>query len=224
MLEPQQVPSGLFSIEGTFLGFLGKKPDKPRSIILEVEQEQLTIKLPKELRTCLQQHLQIGCRVRCIGSSQVDFEAGAIRLKAYQVFAIADFSKTESNSASTNLATVSPLSKVSAIPTQPQSGSQDAPRRTKRNTILVCRKSGCQKRGGRQMVVALEQALRQHQLHEHVEIKYTGCQKRCSKAPNLTIMPGKHHYDRLRAKDLSTIVTEHFCTSKLSSDSNYADL
>lgn len=224
MLEPQQVPPGLFNIEGTFLGFSGKKPHKPKSIVLEVEQEQLTVKLPKELRTCLQRHLQIGCRVRCIGSSQVDFKAGAIKLQAYQVFAIADFSRTELSSVATDSATVSPLSKVSAIPTQSQSDPQDAPRRTKHKTILVCRKSGCQNRGGRQMAVALEQALRQHRLHEHVEIKYTGCQKRCSKAPNLTIMPGKHHYDRLRANDLSAIIAEHFCTPERNSDSNQADL
>ena len=62
---------------------------------------------------------------------------------------------------------------------------------------------------------ALEQVLQEHQLQEHVQIQYSGCQKRCSKAPSLMIMPGKHRYDRLTAKSLSAIVEEHFLAPEL---------
>lgn len=86
MSHAQQLPSWMFNLEGTFLGFLGKDPDKPKSLALEVEQEEMAIQLPQELRAPLKQHLKPGDRIRCIGRSQIDFASGVIQLKAYQLF------------------------------------------------------------------------------------------------------------------------------------------
>lgn len=48
-----------------------------------------------------------------------------------------------------------------------------------------------------------------HNLHRQVEIQYTGCQKRCSSAPNLTFMPGKYHYSKVNASSLPTLLDKH---------------
>ena len=196
------IPPRLFNLEGTLIGFVGSDPRQPKSIALEVEQEQLTVKLPKELRPRIQSYLQPGDRVRCIGNTQVDLKAGLIKLKAYQVFASQPQPQASNQRAQ---AAAHPN-----LPTPPTPTPTPTPEAAK---ILICHKSGCQKRGGRQLAVALEQALVTYRLQDQVEIQYTGCQKRCSKAPSLTVLPGKHRYDKLKTHNVTALIEEHFCTS-----------
>jgi (2Fe-2S) ferredoxin len=210
MLDRTQLPPRLFNLEGTFLGFIGGDPRKPKSIVLGVEDEQIAIKLPKELRPSITRSVKVGDRLRCIGSTQVDFKAGIIKLKAYQVFFLGSSEDGPAAPTSPALTAAVELSlcQQQAANAAPKSGSKAKPAQ-----ILVCHKSGCQKRGGRKMVAVLEQVLETYQLQDQVEIRYTGCQKRCSKAPNMTIMPGKHRYDNLNPKDLPALIEEHFSPS-----------
>ncbi|MEM1251217.1 MAG: (2Fe-2S) ferredoxin domain-containing protein [Cyanobacteria bacterium P01_H01_bin.21] len=205
MLNTQHLPPYMFSLEGNFLGYLGKSPTKIKALILEFEQEQLAIKLPKPLRMSLQAHnLQLGDQIRCIGRSQVDFKSGVIKLKAYHVVPLKPPSEDRFD--------------APTPPTPALVASEAAPAAVfagkKRAKILVCRKSGCQKRGGGRLISTLETLLQEYQLQDHVEIQYTGCQKRCSKAPTLTIMPGKHRYDRLASQNISHLIEQHFCPSE----------
>jgi (2Fe-2S) ferredoxin len=211
MLDSTQMPPRMFSLEGTFLGFLGGDAKKPKSLVLDIDQEHVAIKLPKELRSSISRSAAVGDRLRCIGCSQVDFKAGIIKLKAYQIF----FCPPPTGKPPRRRPVQPllggqnpcPVRQSAAVDTEP---AAETPKTAK---ILVCHKSGCQKRGGRKMVTALEQVLQEYQLQDQVEIRYTGCQKRCSKAPNLTVMPGKHRYDNLKPKDLAALVQEHFCPS-----------
>lgn len=205
MLSAKPIAPRMFNLEGIFLGFLGGESKKPKSIILEVDQEHIAIQLPKELRAHAKSSLTVGDRLCCLGKSQVDFKAGIIKLKAYQVFFLAP---TE-NTLASSIPAATPGSISWPLP-NPQSPC--ASPQAKAAKILVCRKSGCQKRGGRQMVAALEQVLRDYHLQDQVEICYTGCQKRCSKAPTLTVMPGKHHYESINPRNLAAVVEEHFCS------------
>ncbi|NJN20478.1 MAG: (2Fe-2S) ferredoxin domain-containing protein [Leptolyngbya sp. RL_3_1] len=196
-------PSDAFNVEGTLLGFLGGEPGKPKAIRLEVkptveptieptvEPTSVVIKLPKGLRPYLGQSLQVGDRLRCAGIRQME---GKFKLKAHQVLFGAA------------------LSTRSPSPVSPPNPSQEKPANAQKSgKILVCHKSGCQKRGGRKIIAALEELLLAHNLQDQVEIRYTGCQKRCSKAPTLTVMPGKQAYNRLTPPDLAALVEEHFC-------------
>ena len=179
MSHANPTPSWLFNLEGTFLKFMGKDLDKPKSIVVEVEQEQMAIQLPKALRTTVRGHLQPGDRVHCVGRSQIDFADGIIKLQAYQLFPLSPVNGKPV--ALPPAAAPLPLPAVQGVA---------AVLEKKPAKILICQKSGCQKRGGRQLVVALERVLRERQLQGQVKIQYTSCQKRCSKAPNLTIMRG----------------------------------
>lgn len=200
MLNAPHLPSRHFNLEGTLIGFLGGKASKPKSLILEVEQEELAIQLPKELRSHVQHYLRLGDRVACVGATEVDYKAGIIKLKAAQVFCL-------SRPTITTAPSVPP--EPGPCPTREQcsSSSETAPAK-----ILVCRKSGCQKRAGRAVITAVEQALQDYQLEGQVKIQYTGCQKRCSKSPSLTIMPGKHRYSSLKPQHVSALIAEHFCS------------
>jgi len=211
MLDPTQMPPRMFSLEGTFLGFLGGDLKKPKSLVLDVDQEYVAIKLPKELRASIPRSAVVGDRLRCIGCSQVDYKAGVIKLKAYQVFFLPPLNGQPA--APSLCATFAESAEALSCGHSGAADVAPAAKAPKNAKILVCHKSGCQKRGGRKMVTALEQVLQEYQLHDQVEIHYTGCQKRCSKAPNLTVMPGKHRYDNLKPKDLAALVQEHFCPS-----------
>lgn len=202
------MPACIFNLEGTFLGFSGEDPRKPKSIVLEVDQEQMAIKLPKEIRAYASTAFKVGDRLRCVGKSQVDFKAGVIKLKAYQVFALPPVNAPATAPLAAASSAIDSSRAAIAQPRDVQSASP-SPQRSK---ILICRKSGCQKRGGRQMVAALERILQAYQLQDQVEIRYTGCTKRCSKAPNLTIMPGKYCYEKINEKDLVALIEEHFCS------------
>lgn len=202
MCPPKPLPPGMFDLEGLFLGFSGQHPTRAKYILLAVEHEQMAIKVPKEMRYYLRAHLKMGDRIRCIGRSQVDFKSGVIKLNAYQLFPLASPCTDPCTDVEVG------ISGEAAVPV--------ASPRQRRAKILLCRKSGCQKRGGRQLAAALEQALRERQLQDRVDIEYTGCQKRCSEAPNFTIMPGKHRYDRVSLQSLNTLLDRHFTPAELS--------
>lgn len=207
MSTPHSTPPWVFNLEGTVLRFCGKDPDRPKSFLLEVEQEQIPIQLPKFLRPSLRQQVHIGDRVNCIGRSQIDWTTGVIKLKAYRLFSL----PSERQHAPHSVAAVATTLNTPVLHQSPH--PQDSPKSPslKGAKILLCKKSGCQKRGGHQLGAALTQILQAHQLQDQVEIQYSGCQKCCSKAPSLTIMPGKHRYERLTLQSLPAIIEEHFC-------------
>ncbi|MEL6334850.1 MAG: (2Fe-2S) ferredoxin domain-containing protein [Cyanobacteria bacterium J06626_26] len=208
MSPHKHLPPYMFVLEGIFLGYLSKKKNKVKALALDVDQEPLVIKLPKDLRASIQDYqFQPGDQIRCIGRSQVDFATGVIKLRAYQVLPLRPLEKISLTAPPD--APMSTMVDVSQMPAYATAAAEQKPTK-----ILICRKSGCQKRGGRRLISRLESILQEYQLHEQVEIQYTGCQKRCSKAPTLTIMPGKHRYDRLSLQSLPNVVEKHFCSSK----------
>jgi NADH:ubiquinone oxidoreductase subunit E len=79
----------------------------------------------------------------------------------------------------------------------------------KKATILMCQKSDCMKRGGRQLCQALIQQLSDRALDESVTIKATGCMKNCKGAPNI-IMPDKTRYSGVKAVQVSALLDKHF--------------
>ncbi len=182
-----------------------------------IRPETIAIKLPKKLRETAQQRLQPGDRIYCIGRSQIDPQTQTIKLNASHLFAVLPADSALSASGTTEAVRSEPLqltqTPASPIPLSPHLPAPPSRPHTsqKKAKILICRKSGCQKRGGRQLTARLEQVLRERQLQGEIEIQYVGCQKRCSQAPNLTIMPGKHRYDRLNLDSLPALVEEHFC-------------
>ena len=77
-------------------------------------------------------------------------------------------------------------------------------------SILVCQKSSCRKRGAENLCQAIKEGLQASSLFGEVEVQRSGCLKRCKKGPNLMIMPGGVHYDRVTPKQLPTLLQRHF--------------
>lgn len=189
-------PPWIFDLEGTFLGFHGDDPSSHR-IVLDIDCEQVSIALPEQLRSAMDEApRQPGDRVRCVGRTQLDLDTNTVDFEAYQLYFHAP--------------TAAPAApEVEAIVDVGAAEVSSKKKAKKPVKILLCRKSGCRKRGGKTLVEALEQALAERHLGDLVKIEFTGCQKRCSKAPALTIMPGKHRYDRMSAKDVPALLDKH---------------
>ena len=227
VVENKPLPPWMFNLEGTFLGYLSEEnAKKAKSIVIEVAQEQLAVELPKRLRASVhrsihQKSLKPGDRIRCVGRSQLNFSLGVVQLKAYCLFLESsdgeDAGKTVNDrqlirqAHTEDNATHRELTELGSTKTQKNTAlSVDKRKQAK---ILICHKSGCKKRGGRQLMGVLKQILESYELQKQVEIQYTGCQKRCSKAPALTIIPGNYLYDRLSPNSLPAIIEKHFCQS-----------
>lgn len=78
-----------------------------------------------------------------------------------------------------------------------------------KETILVCQKSDCMKRGGKAVCQALEAALSNRGLEDQVTIKGTGCMKKCKAGPNI-VMPDKTRYSRIPSTQVPAIMDKHF--------------
>ena len=173
-----------FSLEGRFLGYPLEDGHKNKRLQLATAEGECSIKLTKEARTGLDRVLVPGDWVRVSGTKKLDRATQIIKLKA-------DFIKP-----------IAPIATVEADkPTPVVRKSQE--------TILVCKKSSCMKRGGQAICQALETALSDRGLDDRVTIKGTGCMKNCSKGPNV-IMPGKARYCKLDAKEIPDLVDKHF--------------
>ncbi|MDZ7961691.1 MAG: (2Fe-2S) ferredoxin domain-containing protein [Aulosira sp. DedQUE10] len=75
--------------------------------------------------------------------------------------------------------------------------------------IMVCQKSGCIKRGGKGLVSELEKTLCDRGLLDKVTIEHTGCQKRCSSAPNCVVRIGKKQYKKVHPEAIASLLENH---------------
>lgn len=178
-----------FDVEGQLLGFVGDTPGKFKYLRLALESKEVLIKIPKELRRSVCLSLVPGDQIRVFGISKLDSHTGEIKLKAYGVSPTGNYPPEE-------------------MSTEEQS-SKDPVRNAPKARILVCQKSGCRKRGGTSLLLELEQALRSRNLLEQVTIEYTGCQKRCSSAPNYVLHLGNKQYTRIHPGAIASLLEEH---------------
>ncbi len=171
-----------FSIEGRFLGF-EVEDNKPKKLIIATSDGECTIKLAKTLRYNFQLRLIPGDWVQVSGEKQLDSKTCKLKLKADQIIP----------------------STVSQEPT-----SVVPPTDKGQATILVCQKSSCMKRGGKEACQAMQAALEIRGLSEQVSIKGTGCLKDCKAGPNIVMMPDKKRYTRVEAAQIPALIDKHF--------------
>lgn len=190
-----------FSIEGQFLGFVGDDVGKMKYLELalvhpqDVVQQQneaiasftigeVQIKVAKELRPYLNSSLVPGDQIQVSGVSKLKQSTGELKLKAYRITPVA-----------VRLDRTMPA--VAAFPSQ------------QKIKILLCQKSGCLKRGSKELRQALEAAVRDRHLQERVIIERTSCLKCCSLGPNLVFMPGKQRYSRIQPNAIIDLLEKH---------------
>ena len=81
--------------------------------------------------------------------------------------------------------------------------------------ILLCAGGGCLASGAAVVKAALQQALRQNNLHEKIIIGETGCLGPCARGPVCVIGRDKTFYQGLTAADAEEIVTSHLVDNQI---------
>ena len=174
-----------FCFEGRFLDFVIKDGYKLKGLVLWTSEGECYIKLAKHLRSAFDLRLPQGTWLQVVGTKQYNAKKDQVTLVAERVMA-----------ASADMGTVVEQNLAKTKPDKVQ-------------TILVCQKSDCMKRGGKALCEALESELINHGLENSVAIKGTGCMKNCKAGPNL-VMPDKTRYSKVKAEQVPALIDKHF--------------
>ncbi len=185
--DKERQPKLPFTLEGRFLGFEVTDGYKLKYLRLVTAAGEYMIKLSKESRASVRGVLTPGDWLQVIGEQKRSDETGELRYKALQIAVISAHSATPV--ANSNPAPVPTAAKVN---------------------ILVCQKSDCLKRGSSAICAALESALSDRNLQDHVHIKPTGCMKQCKAGPNLVVMPDKTRYSHVSPHQVGAVLDKHF--------------
>ena len=174
-----------FCFEGRFLDFVIKDGYKLKGLLLGSSEGECYIKLAKHLRSAFDLRLPKGTWLQVVGTKQYNAKKDQVTLVAERVMA-----------ASADMGKVAPQNPVTT-------------KLAKTQTILVCQKSDCMKRGGKALCQALESELRNSGLEDSVTIKGTSCMKNCKAGPNL-VMPDKTRYSKIQAEQVPALIDRHF--------------
>ena len=183
-----------FCLEGRFLEFVIKDGYKLKGLLLGTSEGDRYIKLAKHLRVAFDLRLPPGTWLQIVGEKQYDTKTGEVKLKAERIMAcLKEVERREEV--------------LPAIAEKPKENKKEKP--VKSNSILVCQKSSCMKRGGKKLCQAIAASISERGLEDQVAIKGTGCMKKCKAGPNL-IMPDKTRYTKIQAEQVSTVMDKHF--------------
>ena len=181
-----------FILEGWVDSIEYKHRDVAKRIHLMNAQGSYPLKLAKSLRPILPP-LKDRDLIRAIGIRTLDREKQTYKLKAEYIWLLGTKNPALARSAAAAAA-------AAAASSHPLPCGK----------ILVCQKSDCWKRGGKEACRLLEETLASQGLTDRVEVKKTGCLKHCKAGPNLIVLPGKTHYSRVRSGDIPQLVAQHF--------------
>jgi (2Fe-2S) ferredoxin len=176
-----------FVLEGQIIDWIFKDDSTPKRVRLATDRGEYILKLAKTLRREIPP-LRMKDWVQAVGTQTLDFKKGKRKLTVDRLIPRTRETVTH--------AEVSPCgAKLAAVG---------------QGKILVCQKSDCCKRGGKQVYEALEKALDDRGLGDRIQIQKTGCLKECKAGPNVVILPNKTRHSRIRPQDVPSLLDRHF--------------
>ena len=197
MGKSHYIQASQFSLEGRFVAFEGKKPDKPKFLTLLTADGEYDLKLAKYLRLPLLKGLMPGDWIQVEGMQSEDLKTGLFQFKAYQVRLLSPHPTGNQAEAALSLQTQ-------------DTSAKDKTAKPAVTKVLICQSSSCVKRGAKQVQKALEAELCDRGLCDQVVIKKTGCMDACKKGPHVVVMPGKARYQSIHPQEISTLISKHW--------------
>lgn len=186
-----------FQVVAQFVGVILKDGYRVKYVKVAIADREYWIKLPKELSQSFDQNLTIGSWLEIQGNQYLDRKKGILKLEALS-FNIA------------SAPNVSPNISLSQVPISSTSIAPIAKKKDKPACILICQKSDCWQRGGKEIYQRMEETLRDRGMCDRVQIQKTGCQKQCNQAPNLVIMPNKDKHSRVKPSQVEGLINRYF--------------
>jgi (2Fe-2S) ferredoxin len=201
-----------FCLEGRFLDFVIKDGYKLKGLLLTTSEGECYVKLAKHLRVAFDLRLPRGTWLQVVGTKKYDAKKEEITLKAERVMAgrsqveTITPNPTKMGRLALSEAEVWGDGEMGGVSSSPETSK---PKPAKKQTILMCQKSDCMKRGGKALCQVLEAELSDRGLQDTVNIKGTGCMKNCKAGPNL-VMPDKTRYTKVQPSQVGILVDKHF--------------
>ncbi|XLQ11937.1 MAG: (2Fe-2S) ferredoxin domain-containing protein [cyanobacterium endosymbiont of Epithemia adnata isolate EadnSB Bon19] len=183
-----------FRLECQFVGFVKKPNGRLKYLRSMLNSKELHIKLNQELRSSLAYSLVVGDWIQVIGIQKFKGNFTDFKLKAFQV-----------NRLSYSLECKDDLNPNYSVIFQNLSSSCP-----KKGKILLCDKSDCAKNGSEELYQELQKTICRLGLEDSVTIQKTSCQKRCKKAPNMILMPGKEKYSNPQPQSIVSLLRDHY--------------
>ena len=181
----------------TLVGKLSKiklKSGKIKYLKLIADDRKLWIKISKQVRNSLERQLHSGDILEIAGEKKQRIKTGKSKFKAYNVKLIAQPAPSKIAHLKQKQVSLAPI-----FDRQKKSPAK----------VLVCQKSNCWKRGGKEICQQLETAFGDRGLESLIQIKKTGCLKKCKKAPNLVMMPDKATYSKVKPQEIPNLIEKH---------------
>lgn len=177
-----------FTLSGRFLTYILSKGCNVKGIRIATSHGEQYIKLAKSLRPACAEILQPGTWIQVQGCQKVNTKTGKVKLKAKTI-----------------------------VPALPGSSSNNMVRpscqpitKTQKGKIRICQKSSCRKRGSKQVLTALNSALQSSGQDKDIQLQPMGCIGKCKAGPNLVVLPDKTRYTKVKPKNISNILQQHF--------------
>ncbi len=177
-----------FSATGELKDIEIKSDGRVKYLLLSTDKEDYWIKVNKDQPKNLGQQLQPGDQLKVDGMLKRKLKKDKVEYKAYAIKVLTP-------------------AEVPQIKT-PSAKSSKAKKPTAK--VLICKKSNCWNQGGKEAYKKLTEELETRGISEKIEIKTTGCLKKCKKAPNMVVMPDKKQYIKVKPQQISAIVDQHF--------------
>lgn len=191
-----------FNSEFNLVGELIKtstKKGKIKYLKLATEDGKYWVKITRQARENLNQDLPKGCQLQVAGKQKQHPKTGKLKFKAQTVKIISDPASQLETKIKTETVSLLPI-----FETEHKSKAK----------VLICQKSNCWKKGGKEVCEQLEKMLSDRGLDRVIPIKKTGCLKKCKQAPNLVMMPDKVRHTKVRPKQIPALVEKHLLAKK----------
>ncbi|MGK7952128.1 MAG: (2Fe-2S) ferredoxin domain-containing protein [Xenococcaceae cyanobacterium] len=186
-----------FKIKGELVNAIIKKDSQVKYLKLVADNPEKTpywIKVAKNIREDIVPIAYLGANIIVKGTKKPKIKKGIIEYKADYIELV-----NTNHNGSRSIA-------VSDAPTiAPEENRVKA-----KAKILICEKSNCWKKGGKQVYQALKDSCGDRQ----VQVKTVGCLKQCKKAPNIVIMPDKVRYSKVTPKQIPNLIEKHLLTHR----------
>jgi (2Fe-2S) ferredoxin len=213
-----------FNLVGKLIDFIIKDDNKIKYLKIDSADRELWIKLSKQLRNNLGYEIKPGSWLELKGIQKTYPGVGKVKFKADLVKPINKVVVEANGHASYGRATLTPVresgigSRESGVENRElkiekvcldriQRSEGCAVERSKTKTkVLICGKSSCWRKGGKEVCQILEASLRERGLEGQITIQTTGCLKQCKQAPNLVMMPSKKRYSEVKPKQALSLL------------------
>ena len=200
------VPAPQFHLVGTISKFVLKKNGKVKSFELKTPKGNFYFRIPHKLHKRSDCRLYPNIKLEVKGKVNIFPKKSKIKFKLEQINVIS----TEPSPPPFDLEFFNSTALENTITLDNNAALDNNKTSDIQGKILVCKKSSCWKRGGKEIYNKITDELRGQGLGDSVTVKKTGCMGRCKSAPNLVVLPGKNRYKCFNEEKINTLIDTHF--------------